>query len=1394
MTSQPITPVISFNTINGAFDSEDNLLVPAIVKSLEDGTSLLTFVFSVDGEIPPEGVIVTLNSNIALRDYFANLGVEPFAPGGEFLGAVYNDKGEATGFKFKLTQANALINLAVKDNGKGTEKATFTLEKGADYSVDTGAGSSEVTFYETIDKVPVPSVTPKVGFSVNNNTLSEAMGNSTTLTFTLSEPPPPGGLLVYVKSPTQTGGEGDAAGRDLAEFDIYNAEIVGGAFPAPNFAANGFYFKITEQTASITLSAFADGEVEGIEEFSFELQETPGYTIDSQAAGVTLKVVDDATSLIQVSLTASPQVLVESEGTVSEHKFTLSATPPKEGITISVKAPNLSEFNLDGIVVEGGKIVAVRNGGFDFNITAKDATIKLPVKADGKSELVEQALFSLQPGTEYQIDRTTNSGKFTIVDVPEFAPPLSEVSEPNDTIDKAFDTKLSSAYPKFSINSTLDFEFDNSYLTDKGLIYVDNSEDVDFYKVELKAGDTIKIDTDSNQFEPGRKVDTWLRVFDADGKELASNDDGTAPDEVFDAGFNSYIEFTAPGDGTYYIGASLYNNDKYDPSKPASGNGNSSTDPDEYGTGKYTLNVSLNDPDAFTAKATEIPAGNSEGPTIFLQTVTGTYGSDFDTLGFNILSPGLVETAPEDAGTALNLVLVASGEVPKDGIDIFVSSDIVLTNYFGGVGEEDYTVPYGGNLNSKPFSRGGEFLNAVYNEAGEAIGFKFKLKESFATITLNPTNREEAETNGAEKATFTLVESISYQVSEAASSSTVTFYDTVDQVPAPKVTPEVSLEFSKTELIESQETATTIKISLSEPPPAEGVQVYISGNAQDALNEFSIFKAEFTGGVPVADGAVSGFYFQVLSQTATITLPVFNSVDIVEGIEEFNFEVKPGAGYTVNPAKSSVAVTIKDTPDSQILVSLSTESTALIETEETVGTLKFSLSATPPKEGVIVTVKTNNLEEDLDPGSIKLEGAELVDISQADKTFTLKITAKEATLSAAIAQDDLAESVETITYEIVPGSGYQVNPEANTTSFTLVDSPELAPTSTEESNDTLATAIATGLAANNTKVTFDGEIAEYSVGEDDSAIQVDGTEDVDLYKVELKAGDKFSINVDAAKIDSKLLYSQLRVFDAEGKEVAKTDFDDFQAAPDEVFSSFNDPYLEFTADKAGTYYVGVSQIGNDYYDPNVVGSGSGWVFPDSGIESGKYSVTFNLNPASVAEPTPTNPYGDAGDNTLIGTVNEDQLFGNGGNDKLYGKAGNDTLYAAFGNDLLDGGDGNDTLYGNGGSDTLLGGAGDDIIYSGSGDDLINGGVGNDIIYINGGKDTIVLGKGAGVDTLYNFQTELGQRVSLGSGLSYNQLTLTQTGLDTTIKAGDETLAVFKYVQASSLNSSVFTTV
>jgi Ca2+-binding RTX toxin-like protein len=87
--------------------------------------------------------------------------------------------------------------------------------------------------------------------------------------------------------------------------------------------------------------------------------------------------------------------------------------------------------------------------------------------------------------------------------------------------------------------------------------------------------------------------------------------------------------------------------------------------------------------------------------------------------------------------------------------------------------------------------------------------------------------------------------------------------------------------------------------------------------------------------------------------------------------------------------------------------------------------------------------------------------------------------------------------------------------------------------------------------------------------------------------------------------------------------------------------------------------------------------------------------------------------GTAGDDSIVGTVENDVIYAGEGNDTVLGGLGNDYIYGDEGNDSLLGGDGNDTIDGWKGNDSLFGGAGNDSLIGGPGVNAIDGGDGND---------------------------------------------------------------------------------
>ncbi|MBD2682122.1 MULTISPECIES: DUF4347 domain-containing protein [Nostoc] len=114
---------------------------------------------------------------------------------------------------------------------------------------------------------------------------------------------------------------------------------------------------------------------------------------------------------------------------------------------------------------------------------------------------------------------------------------------------------------------------------------------------------------------------------------------------------------------------------------------------------------------------------------------------------------------------------------------------------------------------------------------------------------------------------------------------------------------------------------------------------------------------------------------------------------------------------------------------------------------------------------------------------------------------------------------------------------------------------------------------------------------------------------------------------------------------------------------------------------------------------------------------------------------------------------------------------------------LQGTSSDDLIFGFASNDTIVGGGGNDRIYGGFGTDNLTGGTGNDIF---------VIVQGEGRDTIkdFNLNEDL---IALSSGISYSNLSITQSNNDTLIKIGTVSLALLTGITASNLNATHFTT-
>ncbi|MDB9374142.1 Ig-like domain-containing protein, partial [Nodularia sphaerocarpa] len=117
-----------------------------------------------------------------------------------------------------------------------------------------------------------------------------------------------------------------------------------------------------------------------------------------------------------------------------------------------------------------------------------------------------------------------------------------------------------------------------------------------------------------------------------------------------------------------------------------------------------------------------------------------------------------------------------------------------------------------------------------------------------------------------------------------------------------------------TTLIETAETTLTFRFELSEPPPAGGLRVYLLGNVPQSLTQLDLFALSFTGGdVPQGDFDFSGFFFNITSQVATVSAPIFAD-GTPEGQQTVVYTLQPDAAYTVDPSFSAVTVNFYDDP------------------------------------------------------------------------------------------------------------------------------------------------------------------------------------------------------------------------------------------------------------------------------------------------------------------------------------------------------------------------------------------------------------------------------------------------------------------------------------------------
>ena len=270
--------------------------------------------------------------------------------------------------------------------------------KGGNWHLDVSIGqiAEELAFLPPTQQAYTGVFDPIISMIADELVLVEDELTQTTLTFTLSEPPPDGGIEVSIENNQPFG----LADFQLAPFPISpipptTTGIDRGRLGGP--AGNQILqFTVIDQTATITIAIFDDpdrtpegnitdpdgplrNDDQGVEDSIFTLLPGAGYEVDGSANVVALTLADTRSQLGPsgpiVSLTTTPEILFESEETVLTFNFTLSEPPPEGGVSVTVTgdvAESLTQLDLLELDTVGGDFPVgdFDFSGFDFNITS----------------------------------------------------------------------------------------------------------------------------------------------------------------------------------------------------------------------------------------------------------------------------------------------------------------------------------------------------------------------------------------------------------------------------------------------------------------------------------------------------------------------------------------------------------------------------------------------------------------------------------------------------------------------------------------------------------------------------------------------------------------------------------------------------------------------------------------------------------------------------------------------------------------------------------------------------------------------------------------------------------------------------------------------------------------
>lgn len=697
--------------------------------------------------------------------------------------------------------------------------------------------------------------------------------------------------------------------------------------------------------------------------------------------------------------------------------------------------------------------------------------------------------------------------------------------------------------------------------------------DVDMYRFTVTAGQIVDFDIDTALNGSGG-LNSFLRIFNAQGVQLATNDNGTATGEAT-LGFDAYLQVTFASAGTYYVGVSNFNNTNYD---GATGNADSAGG--LHSIGDYQLIVQTptpvaDDADDTIAEAVSIGAASTTGTT-----TNGTINpdTDVDMLKFTVTAGQIVDF---DIDTALN---------GSSGLNSYLrlfdsqGTQLAANNNATALGET--TVGFDAYLRYT-FATAGTFYVAVSNAtnvtynattgAGDLAGGQNSTGDYQLVITALPADPDDA-------------------ISEAASLGQIS---TTPATVSGNISPDLDVDMYRFSVTAGQVVDFDIDTTLN---GAGGLGSYLrvfnSSGTQLAANDNAAAPGEATVGLDAYlryTFATAGTYYVAVSNSNNTTY------DAATGAGDTSSNSNSIGDYTliVQTAPTVVGDTDDSIAEAVAINAVSTTTQAVtgsISPDTDVDMIKFTVTA-----GQVVDFDIDTLFNG--SGSVnsylRLFNAQGQQLASNDNAAGLSEPAVgfdpylRHTFATAGTYYLAVSNSTNITYDPTTGDGDTAGGQNATGDYLLL---VYTPAAADDTDDAIAEATALG-PITTTAITTSAAITPDT--------------DVDMVGFTVTAGQVVDFDIDTPQNGAGGLQAYLRLFNASGTQLASNDN---ATAPGEATLGF-DAYLRFTFATAGTYYLAVSNANNIGYDPS---TGSGDTAGGSNT-TGAYQLIVQTAPTVVID-------------------------------------------------------------------------------------------------------------------------------------------------------------------------------